>query len=184
MSRLTKKPVKLLPGVTFAQDGSTLIFKGPQGEKKLQILPFTKVKVEGENVIIGSDSNDLQARANGGTMWALVRNAVQGVAKGFSKVLEINGVGYRANVEGKDLVLSLGYANPIRFTPPPEVTVMVEKNLIKISGVDKELVGRAAAEIRAFKKPEPYKGKGIRYQDEVIRRKAGKKPAPPGAGAP
>lgn len=183
MSRLTKKSIKLLPGVTFAKNGSTLVFEGPQGEKQLQILPLTKVEVEGENIIVGSDSSDLRARANGGTMWALVRNAVYGVAQGFSKVLEINGVGYRANVEGKDLVLSLGYANPVRFTPPPGVTITVEKNLIKISGVDKELVGRAAAEIRAFRKPEPYKGKGIRYQDEVVRRKAGKKAAATGAGA-
>ena len=112
---------------------------------------------------------------NVGTMWSLARNAAQGVLSEFSKVLEIEGIGYRASIEGDTLVLSLGYAQPVRFKIPKDVSVRVEKNVITISGVDKQLVGETAATIRQLKKPEPYKGKGIRYRGEIIRRKAGKK---------
>ena len=131
--------------------------------------------------MVKSDGDFKQARANCGTMWSLIRNAVQGVASGFSRSLEIEGVGYRAVLEGKELVLYLGYTQPVRLAPPVGVVIEVEKNTIKISGVDKELVNRTAAKIRAFRKPEPYKGKGIRYQGEVVRRKAGKKAAAVGA---
>jgi large subunit ribosomal protein L6 len=115
--------------------------------------------------------------ANLGTMWANLRNAIQGVTEGFIKVLEIEGVGYKAVAEGKTLVLSLGYSHPIRFELPEGITAVVDKNTVTISGNDKQMVGQVAAEIRAYRKPEPYKGKGIHYKGEVIRRKVGKKAA-------
>lgn len=177
MSRLAKKPVLILSGVTVIKDGHLLVIKGPLGEKKLKILPFIDADLQKNEVYIHTQSNTKQAQANIGTMWSLLRNAVSGVSSGFSKVLEIEGIGFKANLEGKTLVLSLGFVNPIRYPSPDGILINVEKNQIKISGIDKELVGRVAAEIRNFKKPEPYKGKGIHYQGEVIRRKAGKKAA-------
>jgi large subunit ribosomal protein L6 len=170
MSRLTKKPIKLMGGVTASVSGSVFLAKGPKGEQSVVLAPGVTVKIEGENIWVDA-----------GTEWSLVKNAIQGAAGGFVKVLEIEGVGYRAVLEGKELVLYLGYALPVRLKLPEGVTVVVEKNTIKISGVSKDLIGRTAAEIRALKKPEPYKGKGIHYQGEVIRRKVGKKAATSGA---
>jgi len=175
MGRLSKKPIKLLAGVTFRQAGKELIFEGSKGKLGLNIIPFVTVALEGDSLIVRSEVDNKQAMMNEGTMWSLVKNAVQGVAEGFTKNLEINGIGYKVNLEGHTLILHLGFTQPIRFDLPVGVTITVEKNLIKISSTDKQLVGQAAAEIRAFKKPEPYKGKGIRYQGEVVRRKAGKK---------
>ena len=173
MSRLAKKPIKIPENVTVAKNGEFLTFKGPLGELKLKVARGVNVKIEPENIRIESSSG----RSLRGTIWALVRNAVSGVAGGFSKVLEMEGIGYRAQVEGKNLVLSLGYAEPVNYKIPDEVKVEVEKNAIKISGIDKNLVGKVAAEIRALKKPEPYKGKGIHYRGEVIRKKVGKRAA-------
>ena len=177
MSRLAKKPVKITPGVTITNDGNFLVFKGPKGEKRLNINPGITVKIEAENIWIEpSDNSDANAKAHTGTMWSLARNCIEGVSAGFSKILNIEGVGYKAMLEGKELVLSLGYANPVRFKIADGVTAEVEKNTtIKLSGNDKDLVGLMAANIRALKKPEPYKGKGIRYRGEVVRRKVGKK---------
>lgn len=182
MSRLSRKPIKIPEGVSVSTDGRTISVRGPKGEKTLFVLPFVSVRTDSSDVVIRPDGNAARANANTGTMWSLVRNATHGVSSGFSKTLEITGVGYRAVIEGETLVLYLGFANPIRFTPPAGVSISVEKNIVRISGVDKEKVGQAAAEIRAFKKPEPYKGKGIRYSGEVVRRKAGKKAATAGAG--
>ncbi len=165
MSRLIKKPIVIPSGVTAAAGGGMLTVKGPKGELAVP-LRGAAAKVEGGNIA-----------ATSGTAWALARNAVIGVTEGFAKVLEIEGVGYRAVLEGKELVLHLGYAQPVRLKIPEGVAVKVEKNTITVSGIDKDLVGRAAAEIRAQKKPEPYKGKGIHYAGEVIRRKVGKKAA-------
>lgn len=173
MSRLAKKPIKIPENVTVAKNGEFLTFKGPLGELKLKVARGVNVKIEPENIRIESSGG----RSLRGTIWALVRNAVSGVAGGFSKVLEMEGIGYRAQVEGKNLVLSLGYAEPVNYKIPDEVKVEVEKNAIKISGIDKNLVGKVAAEIRALKKPEPYKGKGIHYRGEVIRKKVGKRAA-------
>lgn len=172
MSRLVKKPIKIPTGVTIRAADGFLTVKGPKGEQKVRLALRATAKVEGENLWVDSP-----------TSWALARNAVQGVAEGFVKILEIEGVGYRAALEGKDLVLYLGYAQPIRVKIPEGISLAIEKNTIKVSGIDKDLVGRTAAEIRAFKKPEPYKGKGIHYQGEVIRRKVGKKAATTGAAA-
>lgn len=177
MSRLAKKPVKLPEGVVVSEEDRELFFKGPKGEIRVKILPFLKVKAEDGLVEVSPSSGIRQARANAGTMWSLARNAAAGVSEGFSKTLEIEGVGYRAVIEGKTLVLSLGYVQPVKMEIPEGVSMSVEKNAIKISGIDKRLVGQTAAEIRQLKKPEPYKGKGIRYQGEVIKRKAGKKAA-------
>lgn len=168
MSRLVKKPVIIPEGVTVTVNDDTLIAKGPKGE--------LRVPLRGASVTVGKG----EIATGVGTIWALARNAVEGVTEGFTKVLEMEGVGYRAVPEGKDLVLHLGYAEPVRVKIPEGVSIKVEKNVITVSGIDKDLVGRAAAGIRAFKKPEPYKGKGIRYQGEAVRRKAGKKAATTG----
>lgn len=181
MSRLNKKPVHILPNVSVSQDGNMINVKGPLGTKVLPCLPFVDIVVADSTVRVTSGHAHRQARMNQGTMWSLLKNAIHGVANGFMKTLEISGVGYRALLEGKVLVLSLGYVNPIRFEPPSGISIVVEKNSIKISGIDKEIVGLVAAKIRSFRKPEPYKGKGIRYEGEVIRRKTGKKAAAAGA---
>lgn len=175
MSRLAKKPIKLLPGVTLTKGAGFILLKGPHGEGRARLPGGVDVRVEGENVWVQQVSGEGKNKANPGTAWALIKSAVQGVAEGFSKILEIEGIGYRALIEGKDLVLFLGYARPARFKIPDGVVIGLEKNLIKISGADKDLVGRVASDIRALKKPEPYKGKGIRYRGEVIKRKVGKK---------
>jgi large subunit ribosomal protein L6 len=166
----------MLPaGVTAVLDDGRLTVKGPKGELTLAVLPRVTVKPAAGSVTVEAATEHAQSRMNVGTMWSLVTNAATGVTDGFQKSLEIEGVGYRAAVEGTTLVLSLGYVNPVRFAVPPGVTVTVEKNVVKVAGIDKELVGRVASQIRAFKKPEPYKGKGIRYQGEVVKRKVGKK---------
>jgi len=177
MSRLAKKPIKLPEGVSLAQEGDVLVVKGPKGEKKLQLFPGLEVGEKDGAVWVRFTTERKKDKAILGTYWSLTKNAIQGVKEGFSKILEIEGVGYRAVLEGKDVVLHIGYATPVRFSPPFGVAVEIEKNTLKVSGVDKELVGQVAADIRSFKKPEPYKGKGIRYRGEVIRRKVGKKAA-------
>jgi len=174
MSRLIKKPIIITAGATLVQNGDVLTIKGPKGELTITVPYGVQVRTEGENFWVsttpGQDTTAIQ-----GTIWALVKNAVEGVTVGFTKVLEIEGVGYRAVLEGKELVLFIGYALPVRVPISDKVVVTVEKNTIKVVGIDKDVVGQAAAEIRALKKPEPYKGKGIHYQGEVIRRKVGKK---------
>ena len=183
MSRLARNPIQFSEGVSVHKDGDFLIFKGPKGERRLKVLAGVVVKMEKDSLTIKREGSIKQARANTGTMVALTKNAILGVSQGFEKVLEIEGIGYRASLEGKTLVLALGYVKPVRFEPPEGATIAVDKNTIKISGVDKEVVGQVAAQIRAFKKPEPYKGKGIHYKGEVIRRKAGKKATTTGAAA-
>lgn len=174
MSRLIKKPISIPSGTTLTVGDDFVTVKGPKGEGKVLIPRGAEIKVEGDTVTVTSAAN-ARTTAAAGTAWSLIRNAIEGVTAGFSKVLEIEGVGYRASVEGKDLVLYLGYALPVRLPIPANVTITTEKNTITVAGIDKDAVGQAAAEIRALKKPEPYKGKGIRYQGEVIRRKVGKK---------
>lgn len=177
MSRLAKKPIMIPDGVTLEVSSGELRAKGPKGERVLPVLPHTSVVVTGKEAMVTSDEKHLQARANLGTMWSLTNAAVSGVTNGFMKKLEIEGVGYRAALEGKTLVLSLGYVNPVRYDIPEGITILVEKSLMTVSGVNKELVGLVASQIRGYKKPEPYKGKGIRYQGEFIIRKVGKKAA-------
>ena len=174
MSRLIKKSIALPEKVSVTQNGGVLAIKGPKGELKLVIVPGVGIEIAANEVWV-KDIAEGKAGAMLGTTWSLLQNAIAGVNEGFVKVLEIEGVGYRAALEGQTLVLHLGYALPVRVPVLEGVTVVVEKSTIKVSGIDKDRVGRAAAEIRALKKPEPYKGKGIRYQGEVIRRKVGKK---------
>ncbi|MBM3257075.1 MAG: 50S ribosomal protein L6 [Candidatus Liptonbacteria bacterium] len=171
MSRLTKKPVVLPEGVTLRQEGNTLTLQGPKGTLSLSLLAGVTLKQEENKAFFSGES------AKTGTMWSHTRNAAEGVSQGFTKVLEIEGVGFKAALEGKTLVLNLGFVNPIRFPIPEGITITVEKGSMKVSGVNKELVGGVASRIRGLKPPEPYKGKGIHYQGEVIRRKAGKKAA-------
>lgn len=175
MSRLAKKTIQISEGVSVESKDRLLHFKGVKGEADLKILSGVKVEVAPPIIKVEAESGDKQTRANVGTTWSLIQNHIQGVSGGFSKILEIEGVGFRAALEGKTLVLNLGFANPVRFTPPEGVQIGVDKNVITVSGADKADVGQAAAQIRDFKKPEPYKGKGIHYKGEVIRRKVGKK---------
>lgn len=174
MSRLIKKFIVLPENVTVVVNGALAMVKGAKGELQVKIPAGVEIVVKDKEVWVNATENS-QAGALLGTTWSLLRNSLEGVSTGFVKVLEIEGVGYRAALEGKELVLNLGYALPVRVPVLEGVTVTVDKNAIKVSGIDKDLVGRAAAEIRALKKPEPYKGKGIHYQGEVIRRKVGKK---------
>jgi large subunit ribosomal protein L6 len=172
MSRLSKKPIILPEGVTLRREGEALIIQGPKGTLSVPLLRGAALTQEGSKAFFSGES-----AAAGGTMWAHARNAVEGVTRGFAKTLEIEGVGFKAALEGKALVLHLGFVNPVRVPVPEGITVKVEKGSITISGLDKTLVGEVAARVRALKPPEPYKGKGIRYRGEIIRRKAGKKAA-------
>jgi large subunit ribosomal protein L6 len=179
MTALSKKSIPIPPGVTITEAARDFEIRGPHGVKTLPKLPGVKVTISPESLLVrlATGGENRQARMNEGTMWSLLRNSLLGVAKGFSKVLEIEGIGYKAVVEGSALVLSLGYAHPVKVDIPTDLKVSIEKKFITIQGFDKEKVGRLAAQIRALKKPEPYKGKGIRYQGEIVRRKAGKKAA-------
>ncbi len=182
MSRLAKKQIPIPQGVTVVKNDGELKIKGAKTENAVRLPGTVAVEVSPEGVMVKIAEESKQGRADAGTTWSLIRNAIEGVTNGFTKVLEIEGVGYKAQVEGKNLSLSLGYVNPVKFPIPEGLAITTEKNTIKIAGHNKELVGQAAAQIRALKKPEPYKGKGIRYQGEVIRRKVGKKAAAAGSG--
>ncbi|OGY68337.1 MAG: 50S ribosomal protein L6 [Candidatus Harrisonbacteria bacterium RIFCSPLOWO2_02_FULL_45_10c] len=183
MSKVGKKPVVIPQDVNVTVSDTTLEVRGKGGTLTVPILPNLNVSVKDGNVVIAALNDDLQTRANWGTMRALAQNAITGVSVGFTKELEIQGVGFRAALEGNTLVLSLGFSHPVKFQAPEGVKIILEKNIIKISSSDKNLVGQVAAKIRAFKKPEPYQGKGIRYRGEVVKQKAGKKVATATAGA-
>lgn len=177
MSKIGKKQINIPNGTDVSVSDGFVKIKGKNGEVAVKLLPFVNFKKEDNSIFFSIDENIKQARSNWGTMRALVNNAVLGVNSEFSKILEIEGVGFKATMEGQNLVLNIGFSHPVKFVSPKGIKISVEKNGIKISGVDKALVGKTAAEIRALKKPEPYKGKGIRYQGEYIRRKEGKKVA-------
>ncbi len=177
MSKVGKKPIVVPQGVEVKVNNSMLEVKGKEGTLQLPILPHTSIAIQDNQLVIASSGDSLQSRANWGTMRALAQNAVIGVSAGFVKELEIQGVGFRANMEGNTLVLNVGFTHPVRFETPAGIKIVVEKSFVKISGSDKNLVGEVAAKIRAIKKPEPYKGKGIRYKGEVVKIKAGKKVA-------
>jgi large subunit ribosomal protein L6 len=175
MSRLGKLPIKLAPKVTATINDGEMIFKGPKGEFKLKLHPAIEVKQEGDELHVSPrDRAAADAPALWGLMWSLIRNSVEGVTTGFVKKLEINGVGYRAAVSGDKLNLSLGFSHPVEFKLPKGISATVAANVITLEGVDKALVGEIAAQIRKIRQPEPYKGKGVKYADEIIRRKAGK----------
>lgn len=177
MSRIGRKPVTLLKGVTIEQkENNTLVVKGPKGTLTKQFDSSMTIKVEGEEIIIERPNDLKKSKSLHGLTRALINNMVIGVTEGYEKVLEINGVGYRAAKQGKKLNLSLGYSHPVVMEDPEgiETTVEGEDRVIRVKGIDKEKVGQYAAEIRAKRGPEPYKGKGIKYQTEHIRRKVGK----------
>ncbi len=178
MSRIGKNPVTIPAGVTAQQasDG-ILTIKGPKGELSWKPNPLITVSVKETEIVVTRDDESKIKHALHGLTRTLIQNMVIGVTQGYSKTLEINGVGYRVAIQGNKLVLSLGYSHPIEYPTPAGITFKVDeekKNILYISGIDKQLVGQTAAEIREFRKPEPYKGKGIKYSDEHIRRKAGK----------
>lgn len=183
MSRIGRKPIPLPLTVTLGVNGSTVTAKGPKGELTWELPTHVHLAVaDGVATVTVDDSHEREQRARWGLARVLVTNMVTGVATGFEKRLEIHGVGYRAELKGKELVLQLGYSHPVPYTPPPGVSLAVEKNVVVVTGIDKQAVGEVAATIRRFRKPEPYKGKGIRYQGESIRRKAGKVVKTVGAG--
>jgi len=175
MSRLGKLPIKLPAGVTAKLENGLLSVKGPKGELQLTPNPVVTVKIEGDEIKVEPrDRAEKNASALWGLTWRLIQNAVAGVHVAFEKKLEINGVGYRAAVAGTQLNMSLGFSHPVEFPLPTGVTAAVAGNVITLVSADKALLGETAAKIRQIRKPEPYKGKGIKYSDEIIRRKAGK----------
>lgn len=175
MSRIGKKPVEIPKGVTISLDGQLLKVKGPKGELHKEIHPLIKAEIVDNEVKFSRPDDLKESRALHGLTRALIQNMVVGVTESYKKTLEIVGVGYKAELKGKNLLLTIGYSHPIYFVPPDEVKLEVPApTQIIISGNDKELVGLVAAKIRSFRKPEPYKGKGIKYSDERIIRKAGK----------
>jgi len=176
MSRIGKKPVAIPAGVTARLDGQSIAVKGAKGELKFTAPDEVRVSIDGGVIHVAPHGEDKRARAMWGTARARIQNLVAGVTKGFEKKLEINGVGYKAAIAGKNLQLSLGYSHDVVFPIPAGVTIATPKPTeITIAGIDKRQVGQVAAEIRAFRGPEPYKGKGVKYADEFIFRKEGKK---------
>jgi len=174
MSRVGKEPVAIPGGIDVSIDGTVLVAKKGNDEKRLETHGRVNVEIKDNEVVFSRKGEDKQSSAYWGTYRALFNNIIIGLDKGFEKSLEINGVGYRAAVNGKVLELQLGFSHPIAYDIPEGLAVSVDKNIITIKGNDKQAVGQAAAEIRAFRPPEPYKGKGVKYTDEHIIRKAGK----------
>ncbi len=174
MSRIGKRNVELPKGVTVQITADLITAKGPKGSLTLKRHDAIEVKQENNQLVFVRSDDGKPARAAHGLMRALTNNLVKGVSTGFERQLEINGVGYRAEVKGGNLVLSLGYSHPIEFKLPEGVSAKVDKNMLVLSGMDKQALGAAAAKIRSFRAPEPYKGKGVKYIEEKIQRKAGK----------
>jgi large subunit ribosomal protein L6 len=175
MSRIGKKPVTIPAGIEVSVKGSILTAKKSNVVKELNVYDRVTLSVEGSQVVLGSKGDTKSDKAFWGTYRALINNIMLGIDKGFEKNLEINVVGYREAVKGKELVLQLGFSHPVNFPIPEGITIEVEKETkLSIKGTDKQMVGQVAAEIRSFRPPEPYKGKGVKYRDEHIRRKAGK----------
>jgi large subunit ribosomal protein L6 len=176
MSRVGKKPVSIPSGVTANVEGQTVKVKGPKGALAVVLHGDVKAKVESGGVRVDPINDTQRARAMWGTYRALIARVMEGVTKGYERKLEITGVGYRANLQGKTLQLQLGYAHDIAYPIPEGITITVPRPTeIVVTGIDSQMVGQVAAEIRAFRKPEPYKGKGVKYSGEYIFRKEGKK---------
>jgi len=175
MSRIGKKPITIPAGVDVKLDGSKVTVKGPKGELSNTFNPDIAIAVEGTEIVVTRPSDDKNHRALHGLTRTLIANMVEGVTNGYKKELEVNGVGYRVQKQGKDLVMNLGYSHQVIMSEIPGITIEVPApNKIVISGADKQMVGQFAAEVREKRPPEPYKGKGIKYVDEYIRRKEGK----------
>lgn len=175
MSRIGKQIIKIPDGVEVIVKDGEVVVRGPKGELKRVLNNLVTFNIVDGNITVDvKNKEDKKERSLWGTFAAHVKNMIIGVTEGFKKQLEINGVGYKATMQGKDLKIEVGYSNPVIYNVPEEVTASVEKNIISLESIDKEMLGRIASEIREIRKPEPYKGKGIKYAEEVIRRKAGK----------
>ena len=175
MSRIGKLPITVPKGVTITQNGNTITVKGPKGELKRTLPADMQVAVTAEEITVTRPSDEQRHKALHGLTRSLIANMVEGVTKGYSKTLEITGVGYKAEARPYGLQFALGYSHPIEVRAPAGITLTATNpTTVVVSGADKEVVGRIAAEIRKLRKPEPYKGKGVKYQGEIIRRKAGK----------
>ncbi|OGL65093.1 50S ribosomal protein L6 [Candidatus Uhrbacteria bacterium RIFCSPLOWO2_01_FULL_47_24] len=175
MSRIGKKPIAIPSGVTAEAADDTVVIKGPKGELKLALHPEVTVMIDKSTLaVLAKHPETKEGKALWGLHRALLANMIAGVVKQFEKKLEMVGVGYKAAVQGQKLILEVGFSHPVEITIPSGISGTVEKNVITISGIDKQLVGQISAAIRSVRKPEPYKGKGIKYAGEVIRRKAGK----------
>lgn len=174
MSRVGKQPINLPAGVTVTVDNESIAVNGPKGELRQFTMPGIKVNVDGDQVLVARDNDEAGTRAKHGLMRALLGNMVTGVSQGYERKLEVNGVGYRVQAQGTNVKLNLGFSHDVIYQVPTGVNVAVEQNIITVSGISKQQVGQVAAEIRSLKKPEPYKGKGIKYSDERVLRKSGK----------
>jgi len=174
MSRIGKLPIQIPSGVTITIADDSITVVGPKGQLVVPHLSDVTVSLEDGFAVVVRKDDERIAKAQHGLQRALLNNAVDGVTKAFEKKLEVNGVGYRVSGGGQEIDMALGFSHPVKYTSKPGVTLTVEKMTITVSGIDKQAVGQVAAEIRSLKKPEPYKGKGIKYADEVILRKAGK----------
>lgn len=175
MSRIGKKPIAIPSGVKIEVSGPEVTVTGPKGSLKQALVPGIKVEISENELSVVAENESRKARSFQGLTRSLLANMIQGVSEGIKKVLEISGLGYKAELDGDTLVLNLGYSHPVRFSLPEGISAAIEKNtIVTLSGIDKQRVGQVAANIRAIRKPEPYKGKGIRYANEKIRRKAGK----------
>lgn len=184
MSKIGKQPVKIPGGVTITLDGNKLLVKGPKGELSLRLSRRVEAKVEGDEVKISRKTDLPQGYADHGLYRALLQSMVTGVTEGYQKKLELKGTGYRAAVEGKALVLTVGFIHPVKVDAPEGISFKVEENTkITIEGIDKELVGNIAAKIRRVRPPEPYKGKGVRYDGEVVKIKTPRVAKAAGEGA-
>src|SRR4051794_54314 len=176
MSRIGKRTVPLPTGVTATTEGQTLLVKGPKGQLQLQMRDEIAYEIGDDGIVVKPANDTKQARAFWGMQRTMVQNLITGVTEGFTKTLEITGVGYRANAQGKNLKLQLGYSHDVDFAVPEGITIATpDQTTVHITGIDKQKVGQVAAEIRRWRKPEPYKGKGIKYRGEYIFRKEGKK---------
>ena len=177
MSRLAKRPIPILPATEVTVSGGELRVKGPKGTLVKSISKLVLIEVGKDGVQVSAKQESTEAKAALGTFASHTKNMLEGVTKGFSKKLLVDGVGYKWDVAGKTLNLAIGFSHPVKMAIPAGLTVVADKGALTVSGFDKELVGQFAANVRAQRKPEPYKGKGIRYDGEVIRRKQGKKAA-------
>jgi large subunit ribosomal protein L6 len=174
MSRIGKLPIQIPSGVTITVDVDSITVVGPKGQLVVPHLSDVTVTLEGDTAVVTRKDDQRIAKAQHGLQRALLNNAVDGVVKGFEKKLEVNGVGFRVEGGGQEITMALGFSHPVKYKAPEGVKLEVNKMEITVGGIDKQLVGQVAADIRSLKKPEPYKGKGIKYSDEVVLRKAGK----------
>lgn len=174
MSRIGKRSIPIAKDVEVKINGDMITVKGPKGVLQRRVHEKIEIEINDDNLMVNPQDNQRETRSLHGLYGALILNMVTGVTQGFERALEIVGVGYRAELSGKTAIFNLGYSNPVHFDLPDGIDASIDKNRIVLKGIDKELLGRTAAKIRSLRKPEPYKGKGVKYADEMIRRKAGK----------